>query len=277
MPAPACSNTLPKRRNPDGNKTAQEGTNTRCGRTEKDRLLTRLPFPQGRGPHHLQSPYSPQLSRPSLRTAPVQNDMYTRREVYISDPAPYRQTLTCTAKDVFANDQAPAPDNNATVRNQDTPSLFVLLPSCSEQDEYRAALPSRIRTISGPAFCRLLGRHDRASAHSPLCTRYSRESSVRDYKRIRPASAQDGLSHEHSRSSYLQETEADNKEKDRQTKRCRTGCHGEFTKKKSPQECIPRRLMENCRIVIRTLSGSVSLRAHATHCLPRLQARSRPA
>ena len=72
---------------------------------------------------------SPQLSRPLLRTAPVQNDMYTRREVYISDPAPYRQTLTCTAKDVFANDQAPAPDNNATVRNQDTPSLFVLLPS----------------------------------------------------------------------------------------------------------------------------------------------------
>ena len=61
--------------------------------------------------------------------------MYTRREVYISDPAPYRQTLTCTAKDVFANDQAPAPDNNATVRNQDTPSLFVLLPSCSEQGE----------------------------------------------------------------------------------------------------------------------------------------------
>ena len=94
--------------------------------------------------------------------------MYTRREVYISDPAPYRQTLTCTAKDVFANDQAPAPDNNATVRNQDTPSLFVLLPSCSEQDEYRAALPSRIRTISGPALCRLLHCHDRASAHSPL-------------------------------------------------------------------------------------------------------------
>ena len=37
-----------------------------------------------------------------------------------------------------------------------------------EQDEYQAALPSRIRTISGPALCRLLGRHDRASAHSPL-------------------------------------------------------------------------------------------------------------
>ena len=52
---------------------------------------------------------------------------------------------------------------------------------------------------------------------------------------------------------------------------------GSLQKKKSPQECIPRRLMENCRIVIRTLSGSVSLRAHATHCLPRLQARSRPA
>ena len=265
MPAPACSNTLPKRRNPDGNKTAQEGTNTRCGRTEKDRLLTRLPFPQGRGPHHLQSPYSPQLSRPSLRTAPVQNDMYTRREVYISDPAPYRQTLTCTAKDVFANDQAPAPDNNATVRNQDTPSLFVLLPSCSEQDEYRAALPSRIRTISGPAFCRLLGRHDRASAHSPLCTRYSRESSVRDYKRIRPASAQDGLQRQII------------KRKTGRRNAAGRAATGSLQKKKSPQECIPRRLMENCRIVIRTLSGSVSLRAHATHCLPRLQARSRPA
>ena len=277
MPAPACSNTLPKRRNPDGNKTAQEGTNTRCVRTEKTDFSHGSPFHREEARTICNLHISPQLSRPLLRTAPVQNDMYTRREVYISDPAPYRQTLTCTAKDVFANDQAPAPDNNATVRNQDTPSLFVLLPSCSEQDEYRAALPSRIRTISGPAFCRLLGRHDRASAHSPLCTRYSRESSVRDYKRIRPASAQDGLSHEHSRSSYLQETEADNKEKDRQTKRCRTGCHGEFTKKKSPQECIPRRLMENCRIVIRTLSGSVSLRAHATHCLPRLQARSRPA
>lgn len=168
MPAPACSNTLPKRRNPDGNKTAQEGTNTRCVRTEKTDFSHGSPFHREEARTICNLHISPQLSRPLLRTAPVQNDMYTRREVYISDPAPYRQTLTCTAKDVFANDQAPAPDNNATVRNQDTPSLFVLLPSCSEQDEYQAALPSRIRTISGPALCRLLGRHDRASAHSPL-------------------------------------------------------------------------------------------------------------
>ena len=273
MPAPACSNTLPKRRNPDGNKTAQEGTNTRCGRTEKDRLLTRLPFPQGRGPHHLQSPYSPQLSRPSLRTAPVQNDMYTRREVYISDPAPYRQTLTCTAKDVFANDQAPAPDNNATVRNQDTPSLFVLLPSCSEQDEYRpASEPYRARpfavswaAMTGHPLIRPFVHGTAGKVPLGIINAYGPPPHRTDY----PMNIHEAVTPKRQRQIIKRKTGRRNA--------AGRAATGSLQKKKSPQECIPRRLMENCRIVIRTLSGSVSLRAHATHCLPRLQARARPA
>ncbi len=168
MPAPACSNTLPKRRNPDGNKTAQEGTNTRCVRNRKDRLPHTAPFPQGRGLHHLQSPYFTTSYRgqvASNRTSA--NDMYTRREVYISDPAPYRQTLTCTAKDVFANDQAPAPDNNATVRNQGHTVSSFSCPVPNRTNTRRrfrpASEPYRVRPLSSPGpLC------DRASAHSPF-------------------------------------------------------------------------------------------------------------
>ena len=143
---------------------------------------------------------------------------------------------------------------------------------------YRAALPSRIRTISGPALCRLLGRHDRASAHSPL--------SVHGTAGKVPLGIINAYGPPPHRTDYSMNIhEAVTPKRKRQIIKRKTGrrnaagraAMGSLQKKKSPQECIPRRLMENCRIVIRTLSGSVSLRAHATHCLPRLQARSRPA
>lgn len=213
---------------------------TRLPPDRHDRLLVRLPFPQG-GPYHLYVHIHPSHCDRRCEPQSVQNDTHTAavRIVYL-----HLATLTCTAKEVLANGRT-RPDNNEPSAIRTHRPLFVLFPPRSEQGESPGGRfrPPPESIGPGPFAFTAPPRPDCRSS-VPFGAVIRPEKFHQALWMHRPVSAQDGFSPRKCTSSYPKGRE----------ERRRPG-RTEPYKKEASAGHIPRRLMESRRIATRISSG----------------------